>query len=245
MLGKKIKFKLPKVPGKNFLKGKFVTFEPANPDQNLANPSSMVGKLVRYKGAPYGGSRITFANNLDFANHPDVTMKVWTSAPIGTYVTLKAEKPFWGEERSVQTTKTGEWETLSFNFANAPLDMPTLTLLFDFTAGSTNVGDGTANSTFYFDDLKFANVPLSFEEVERESTLLVYPNPTASSWTLSNLPDNAQNVTLMNIQGQLLWSRSVVSEEPLLIDASMLPKGTYLLKVRTENGQVHRILEKI
>ena len=31
MLGKKIKFILPKVPGKNFLKGKFVTLEPANP----------------------------------------------------------------------------------------------------------------------------------------------------------------------------------------------------------------------
>ena len=29
MLGKKIKFKLPKVPGKNFLKGKFVILEPA------------------------------------------------------------------------------------------------------------------------------------------------------------------------------------------------------------------------
>ena len=28
MLGKKIKFKLPKVPGKNFLKGKFITLEP-------------------------------------------------------------------------------------------------------------------------------------------------------------------------------------------------------------------------
>ena len=34
MLGKKIKFKLPKVPGKNFLKGKFVTLEPANPSKH-------------------------------------------------------------------------------------------------------------------------------------------------------------------------------------------------------------------
>jgi RimJ/RimL family protein N-acetyltransferase len=34
MLGKKIKFKLPKVPGKNFLKGKFVILEPANPSKH-------------------------------------------------------------------------------------------------------------------------------------------------------------------------------------------------------------------
>jgi hypothetical protein len=34
MLGKKIKFKLPKVPGKNFLKGKFAILEPANPSKH-------------------------------------------------------------------------------------------------------------------------------------------------------------------------------------------------------------------
>ena len=31
MLGKKIKFKIPKVPGKNFINGKFVILEPVNP----------------------------------------------------------------------------------------------------------------------------------------------------------------------------------------------------------------------
>ena len=46
--------------------------------------------------------------------------------------TLKAEKPFWGEERSVQTTKTGEWETLTFDFTNAPTDMNVLAFMFDF-----------------------------------------------------------------------------------------------------------------
>jgi hypothetical protein len=34
MLGKKIKFILPKVPGKNFVKGKFVILEPANPSKH-------------------------------------------------------------------------------------------------------------------------------------------------------------------------------------------------------------------
>ena len=97
-----------------------------NPDIDVDNGSANVGKIVRYLGAPYGGSKITFTNNLDFVNSPVITMKVWTSAPIGTNVTLKAEKPFWGEERSVQTTKTEEWETLSFDFTNAPTDMPTL-----------------------------------------------------------------------------------------------------------------------
>ena len=34
MLGKKIKFKIPIAPGKNFLKGKFVILEPANPSMH-------------------------------------------------------------------------------------------------------------------------------------------------------------------------------------------------------------------
>ena len=34
MLGKKIKFKLPKIPSKNFLKGKFLILEPANPSKH-------------------------------------------------------------------------------------------------------------------------------------------------------------------------------------------------------------------
>ena len=67
-----------------------------NPDISTANGSVMVGKITRYLGAPWGGSKIEFVNNLDFTNHPQITMKVWTNAAIGTYVTLKAEKPFWG-----------------------------------------------------------------------------------------------------------------------------------------------------
>ena len=34
MLGKKIKFKIPKVPGKNFINGKFVILEPVNPSKH-------------------------------------------------------------------------------------------------------------------------------------------------------------------------------------------------------------------
>ena len=65
-----------------------------------------MAKLVRYRGAPYGGSKITFSNPIDLATHSEITLKVWTSAPVGTSVTLKTEKPFWGVERTVQTTKS-------------------------------------------------------------------------------------------------------------------------------------------
>jgi hypothetical protein len=208
----------------------------ANPDVSTANSSSMVGKIVRYLGAPYGGSKITFSNNLDFANHPEITMKVWTTAPIGTNVTLKAEKPFWGEERSVLTTKTGEWETLTFSFSGAPLDMPTLTFLFDFTAGSTSVGDGSENSTFLFDDVKFANVPLRVPQHEALTAVKVGPNPSTNHWVISELAKDFHTIRLYDLNGKLLNEVGLNGETTIRIDATEYPIGQYFIKISGPNG---------
>ncbi len=208
----------------------------ANPDVDADNGSAVVGKIVRHLGAPFGGSKITFSNNLDFSSHPEITMKVWTSAPIGTNVTLKAEKPFWGEERSVQTTKTSEWETLSFNFTGALNDMPTLTLLFDFVAGSSNVGDGSANSTFYFDDIKYANVPLSIEQNEVLSYFEVYPNPASAQWMISSKTLNVNSAALYDLNGQLLGTYDAQGSDKIAIDASAYSSGTYLAKISSSLG---------
>ena len=57
MLGKKIKFKIPKVPGKNFIKGKFVILEPVNPSKHskdLFETFSLDKKGLLWKYNPYG-----------------------------------------------------------------------------------------------------------------------------------------------------------------------------------------------
>lgn len=213
-----------------------------NPDIDVDNGSANVGKIVRYLGAPYGGSKITFTNNLDFVNSPVITMKVWTSAPIGTNVTLKAEKPFWGEERSVQTTKTEEWETLSFDFTNAPTDMPTLALLFDFVAGSSNVGDGSATSTFYFDEIKYANVPLGGIEESKE-LFSVYPNPTSDKWTVRNPSSTGCTIQIFDLKGQQLY-HVLTSSQSHTIDATDFAAGIYLAKIQSgANEQTVRLVK--
>jgi len=213
-----------------------------NPDIDVDNGSANVGKIVRYLGAPYGGSKITFTNNLDFVNSPVITMKVWTSAPIGTNVTLKAEKPFWGEERSVQTTKTEEWETLSFDFTNAPTDMPTLALLFDFVAGSSNVGDGSATSTFYFDEIKYANVPLGGIEESKE-LFSVYPNPTSDKWTVRNPSSTGCTIQIFDLKGQQLY-QFLTSSQSHTIDATDFAAGIYLAKIQSgANEQTVRLVK--
>jgi hypothetical protein len=207
-----------------------------NPLVGADNGSPNVGKVIKYLGAPYGGTSITFSNNVDFVNHPVITMKVLTSAPIGTYITLKAEKPFWGEERSVQTTKTEEWETLSFDFTNAPTDLPTFALMFDFVAGSANVGDGTIASTFYFDDIKYANVPLSIEENDGATAFIVRPNPSSDYWLVSNTTGLSFNAEVYDVKGQLVGHFESNQGLEVTIDASIYASGVYYAKVTSATG---------
>ena len=77
-------------------------------------------------------------------------MKVYTAAPIGTTVKLKLESTTGSAEVDVITTTTNQWETLTWDFTGTPTDFNTLVLMFDFG----NVGDGSATSTFLFDDIE-------------------------------------------------------------------------------------------
>ncbi|MDP4578668.1 MAG: T9SS type A sorting domain-containing protein [Schleiferiaceae bacterium] len=224
----------------------FFSFESAqltvvpNPYVTPANTSATVAKIVRHLGAPFGGSKITFTSPINFATHTVLTMKVWTSAPIGTNVTLKTEKPFWGVERSVQTTKTSEWETLSFDFAGSLSDMPTLVFLFDFVAGSSNVGNGSANSTFYFDDVKYAAIPLSSDELTLLNALRVAPNPTSDRWTFS--AGRPIRVELCDLQGKVI----AVAEgsDDVVVNAANLPSGIYIARIQSGETTVSQRVTK-
>jgi hypothetical protein len=213
-----------------------------NPHQNVDNPSATVAKLIRYRGAPFGGTKITFSNNLSFATHTVLSMKVWTSAPVGTYVTLKTEKPFWGVERSVQTTKSGDWETLTFDFAGVPSDMPSLVFLFDFVAGSTNVGNGSANSIFYVDDVKYAGIPLGTGNEGATNRVRVYPNPTSQLWTFAADDRQSAYIELVDLNGRIL--DRVTGSGTLTLDASGLASGVYFARIRSdEHSELIRLVK--
>ncbi len=213
----------------------------ANPHLDADNPSANVAKLIRYRGAPFGGTKITFSAPISFATHTVLSMKVWTTAPVGTYVTLKTEKPFWGVERSVQTTKSGAWETLNFDFAGVPSDMPSLVFLFDFVAGSSNVGNGSANSTFFFDDVKYSGGPLSIDEGAAPAGVRAYPNPTLDYWTFEAAPQQLMQVRLHTLTGQFVEEARGMGQVMLRADGRA--PGVYLATVqlgdRSEILRVH------
>ena len=126
-----------------------------NPQIDDNNPSEHVGVIIRDGGDIWAGSYIELDGYLDFSTNTTLNMRVLSPYP-GLMVKFKIEGDI-GEfpsepatERDAYTTATNEWEILSWDFSGEPSDtFRKLVLMFDFG----NVGDGTADSTFYFDDI--------------------------------------------------------------------------------------------
>lgn len=135
-----------------------------NPQSNGINTSTKVAQIVRDGGQVWAGSKIDLAANLDFTTLNSISMKVFTTAPVGTVVKFKLEGS--GEtERDVQTTVSNEWEILTWDFTGAPTNFNSVVFMFDFG----NIGDGSASSTFLFDDIEqlfggtHIDLPVDFE----------------------------------------------------------------------------------
>jgi hypothetical protein len=171
----------------------------ANPLEAGINTSSTVGSITRNGEAVYAGSKIILSDNLDFSVITRITMKVYTSAPIGTVVKFKLEGAGAPSELDAFTTVSNEWETLEWIFLDTPENLNEIVFMFDFG----NIGDGSANSTFYFDDVEQVEgpappepttLPIDFETgIENTDILsfsgagaIIIPNPQSNGINTSN-----------------------------------------------------------
>jgi len=165
-----------------------------NPQANGINTSTMVAQIVRDGGTIWSGSKIQLADNLDFSTSNIISMKVFTTAPIGTTVKFKLEGAG-AAERDAQTTTTYEWETLTWDFTGTPTDFNFVVFMFDFG----NVGDGSLNSTFLFDDVEQLfggaqiDLPVDFEGTEVNYAVTDFEGSASS---LVTDPTNADNTVI-------------------------------------------------
>lgn len=126
----------------------------ANPQQGGINTSSKVAKMVKGAGQTWGGSYITLDAPINFATQKIVKMKLY-SPRVGAKVLLKVENLTDGSksfEKEVTTTVANAWEDLTFDFSaiNTANTYQKVVLIFD----NGTAGDGTANYTFLFDDIR-------------------------------------------------------------------------------------------
>ena len=126
----------------------------ANPSKTSINTSNKVGKMVKGPGGqPWGGSFIELASPIDFSAGKTVKVKVF-SPRVGAKLLFKVENLANGGinfEKEVTTTKSGQWEELSFDYSaiNTSNTYQRVVLIFDLGTA----GDGSANFTYYFDDI--------------------------------------------------------------------------------------------
>lgn len=154
------------------------------------NSSAKVAQLIRDGGQVWGGSKIILDSKLDFSSQGGFSMKVFTTAPIGTQVSLKLEDSTNGDinaEVGAVTTVTGAWETLTWDFTGKPLNTYDV-LVFLFDLG--NVGDGSANSTFLFDDI----MQVDLSESKSQIDLPVDFESSTVDYTLTDFGDNVSSV---------------------------------------------------
>ena len=195
----------------------------ANPMPSGTNTSASVGKIVRDGGAAYAGSKILLTNNLDFSVLTKISMKVFTSAPIGTIVKFKLEGNGPAVDVNATTTVSGQWETLEWIFIGTPNNLNEIVFMFDFG----NVGDGSINSTFYFDDVAQVmgptapiptSLPITFETGVVSTDLLSFSGATASVITNPQINGiNSSNTVCQIIRdGGEYWSGSkIFLENPI------------------------------
>ena len=150
----------------------------SNPQIDNNNPSEQVGVITRDGGNIWAGSYIELDSYLDFSTNTHISMSVYT--PIsGLTVKFKLEGGNGAQtERDAYSTQSNDWETLTWSFAGEPSNTYNkLVLMFDFG----NVGDGGANSTFYFDNinsfdpsggLNQIDLPVTFEDPEVYYTVI-------------------------------------------------------------------------
>lgn len=148
----------------------------ANPDSN-GNISANVGKLVKNLDKTWGGTSILLASAFDPATTNAVSMKVWSPKTNGK-VMLKFEDSTNADNNSgehyfhVPTAST--WTTVIF-----PLKAINSTFVYDKMVIITDngvQGDGSANFTYYFDDITAIN----YTPVDPTAGAVAQPNRAAA-----------------------------------------------------------------
>jgi hypothetical protein len=116
--------------------------------------SSKVGKMVKSAGQVWGGSVLVLATPINFSASKTFKMKVY-SPRVGAKVLLKVENKdnaALNFEKEVTTTTANTWEELTFDYGaiNTANSYHKVVLIFDLGT----VGDGSANFTYLFDDIR-------------------------------------------------------------------------------------------
>lgn len=208
-----------------------------NPDPDMVNMSSKVGKFIQGANAPkFTGMYADLESFIDFRTVKEMRVKVHMDH-IGTF-TLKTE--IFGNnpppvEITVPNTKVNDWEELVFNFSAAPDQpvYPRFTILVDL--GTEAPG---TNRVTYFDDIVIGAgtcATSSVFDLVNVAALQIAPNPVTDVVRVTNFTDIAR-FDVVNAFGQRLLSTEAIGLTRSEIQVAALPAGVYFLTAYNNQG---------
>jgi len=177
-----------------------------NPNSGGINTSAKVGQMIKNAGQTWGGSWIDYGSPFDFSTNKIFAMKVY-SPRVGAKVLLKVENGTNGGinfEKEVVTTKANTWEILYFDYSaiNTANSYQKIVLIFD----NGTAGDGSANYTFLFDDIKLIAsippVPTGTNLLNFESGTFTFTDFDGGAVTVINNPQSSGINTSLKV-GQM------------------------------------------
>lgn len=202
-----------------------------NPYSSGINTSATVAKIVRNGGQTWAGSKMYLTNKLDFSSVATLSMKVY-SPRVGVTVLFKLEGDGGvNTELSVKTTVANQWETLKWDFTGKPSNTYyALVFMFDFGT----VGDGSANSTFLFDDVVLSDNNVGLPQRNAvTNNMVLYPIPAENNLYFS-AKSRVSKAEVYNVVGKKVKQYNSVNES---VDVSDLKSGVYVIRVTDENGK--------
>lgn len=212
-----------------------------NPYPTGLNTSATVVKMIKNPGETYAGSVIQMAGPINFSSTTRIVkVKVW-SPVAGKNLLLKFEgSPVDYDNGAFETdaiiTKANEWEELTFDY-NSPTLFPPVNdndtkIVFFFDFGSQ--GDGSINSTYYFDDVAFFEDALSVDKVI-VNKVQIYPNPTSNHLSIE-ANGEIQKISVYNILGQEVLTKTFQSHK-IKLETSGLQNGIYIIKTSIDGKE--------
>ncbi|MDC1265471.1 hypothetical protein N8009_01615 [Flavobacteriaceae bacterium] len=233
-----------------------------NPDPN-GNSSSKVAQVIKGTPEPRAGNVITASAPIDFSTKKIIKLDVWSPRP-GGKLTFKLENLDDANiniEKEVTLVGNSAWEEVLIDFSDIDVSQSYQKLVWFFDIGT--VGDGSADWTFYVDNIK-QTIPTTggFEKLTIENfegaapTLLPFGNAMAEVITLNDLPSGLGIVTAHVGQftkptGAEVWAG--VTQElntPLDLDTynnisvkTWSPKTGAVVKVKLENADGSIVFE--
>ena len=210
----------------NNFDGGTATVESVMTPQDNGNTSSNLAKIVRNGGQPWAGSYVNLDSSLDFSTDNYISLRVWTEAPIGTSMQIKLERQSGSGAFSLATptTVSGQWETLYWDFSSQGVTTYDK-LVFMFDIG--NVGDGSATSTFYFDDV-IQTSTLSTNNLLDDDSITIYPNPVSDLLYIKSGAIHISKLEIYSLLGRKVMERTTNLNE---VNIESLSDGMYLVRI--------------